>query len=85
MLSANYLDNFNIMSFSPMSIYSCMKDMVIIVVCPLLPSGAGELLKEKAAMETIGSATVSCIGCDPMPLVGVQGAADVVTCGPLAL
>ena len=65
-----------------MSIYSRMKDMVIIVDWPLFPPDAGELLEEQADMLTTARATVSCIDCEPTPHSRVQGATNVVTCGP---
>ena len=64
-----------------MLICSHMKDVVMIVSCPLLPPGAGELLEEEAAMLTIGWAMVSYISCEPTPLGGVQGATNMVTYG----
>ena len=61
-----------------------MKDVVITIGCPFLPLSDGELLDEKATELTTGWATISCIGCEPTSLGGVQGVVDVVTCGPPA-
>ena len=68
-----------------MSICLCMKDVFIIVSFPLLPPDAGELLEEKVAILTIGWAMASCIGYEPTSLRLVQGATDVITCGPSLL
>ena len=59
--------------------------MVIIVGFSFLPLVVGELLEVEVALLTTGWTMVSCIGCEPMPLRGVQGAVNVVTCGPPTL
>ena len=59
-----------------------MKHVVILVSCPILSLNAGELLEEEVAMLSTGWATASDIRCEPMPLGGVQGAADVVIFEP---
>ena len=84
-ISANYLDNSSIMSFSPMSICSHIKGTVITVSCPLLPLDARELLEVEVAALTIGWATISCTSYEPTPLGEVQGAVDAISGGPLVL
>ena len=68
-----------------MSICSRMKDVVMTISCPLLPSGVRELLEEEVAMITTGWVIVSYIGYKPKPLVGVQDATDAITYGLPAL
>ena len=62
-----------------------MNDMVMTIDYHLLPLGTGELLKEEATMLTTGWGMISYIDCEPTPLIRVQGATDVVTCGLPAL
>ena len=53
-ISVNCLDSSSIKSFSPMSVCSYIKEVVIIVDCLFLTPNNGELLDEEATKLTIG-------------------------------